>query len=91
MHLKRYFPINPALKNELNSLRNHYVHEGYYLPNNQFSVTMKRQHLYYKTMDYNWLFKIVKIFKYGAYRILYMNVLNLEIDEGELRVALKCW
>ena len=80
-----------ALKNELNSLRNHYVHEGYYLPNNQFSVTMKRQHLYYKTMDYNWLFKIVKIFKYGAYRILYMNVLNLEIDEGEVRVALKCW
>lgn len=79
------------LKNELNSLRNHYVHEGYYLPNNQFSVTQNRKHLYYKTMDYMWLSRMVNIFKFGAYKILYKKVLELEIDESELRNALKCW
>ena len=57
-------------KNELNSLRNQYVHEGYYLPNNQFAVNGKgKVFLYHKTMDYNWLLRIVKVFKFGVYKI----------------------
>lgn len=80
------------LKNELNSLRNQYVHEGYYLPNNQFAVKGKhREFLYYKSMDYNWLFRIVTVLKYGVYKILYTNVLDLEINESELRNALRVW
>lgn len=80
------------LKNELNSLRNKYVHEGYYLPNDQFAVNGRgKMFLYYKTMDYNWLMKIVKVFKFGIYKILYTKVLDLEIDDGELNSALKCW
>lgn len=80
------------LKNELNSLRNQYVHEGYYLPNNQFAVKGKRREfLYNKSMDYNWLFRIVKVLKYGVYKILYTSVLNLEINESELRNALALW
>lgn len=79
-------------KNELNSLRNQYVHEGYYLPNNQFAVNGKgKVFLYHKTMDYNWLLRIVKVFKFGVYKILYTKVLDLEIDEGELKSAVKCW
>ena len=58
-------------KNELNSLRNQYVHEGYYLPNNQFAVNGKgKVFLYHKTMDYNWLLRIVKVFKFGVNKIL---------------------
>lgn len=80
------------LKNELNSLRNQYVHEGYYLPNNQFAVNGRgKTFLYYKTMDYNWLIKIVKVFKFGVYKILYTKVLDLEIDDSELKSALKYW
>ena len=80
------------LKNELNSLRNQYVHEGYYLPDNKFAISGKRKKfLYYKTMDYNWLFRIVQVFKLGAYKILYTKVLSLEIDDEELKNALKCW
>lgn len=80
------------LKNELNSLRNQYVHEGYYLPNDQFSVRGKRREfLYYKNMDYNWLFRIVKVLKYGVYRSLYTSVLNLDINESELKNALSLW
>lgn len=72
-------------KNELNSLSNQYVHEGYYLPNNQFKVKGKnRQVLYCKTMDYNWLYRIVQAFKLGSYKILYTKILNLDIDENEL-------
>ena len=79
-------------KNQLNSLRNQYVHEGYYLPNNQFAVNGKgKVFLYHKTMDYNWLLRIVKVFKFGVYKILYTKVLDLEIDEGELKSAVKCW
>ena len=63
-------------KNELNSLRNQYVHEGYYLPNNQFAVNGKgKVFLYHKTMDYNWLLRIVKVFKFGVYKILYTKYL----------------
>ena len=80
------------MKNELNSLRNQYVHEGYYLPNNQFAVNGRgKTFLYYKTMDYNWLIKIVKVFKFGVYKILYTKVLDLEIDDSELKSALKYW
>ena len=42
-------------------------------------------------MDYNWLLRIVKVFKFGVYKILYTKVLDLEIDEGELKSAVKCW
>lgn len=79
------------LKKELNSLRNQYVHEGYYLHNNEFAVTEKKKVLYYKTLDYNWLFDMVKIFKFCVYKILYTKVLDFEIDEAELKNALHCW
>ena len=73
-------------------MRNQYVHEGYYLPDNKFAISGKRKKfLYYKTMDYNWLFRIVQVFKLGAYKILYTKVLSLEIDNEELKNALKCW
>ncbi len=42
-------------------------------------------------MDCNWLTKIGEIFGFGVYKILYTKVLDLEIDEGELRSVLKCW
>lgn len=77
------------LKKELNSLRNHYIHEGYYLPNNQFSVTEKRKILYYKDMDYHWLYRITQALKEGAYIILYTKVLNLDIDDRKLKYALR--
>lgn len=79
------------LKNELNSLRNHYVHEGYYLPNNEFKVTENRRFQYNKIMDYQWLFRMVNVFKFGAYKILYIKVLQMEINESDLINALKCW
>ena len=79
------------LKKELNSLRNQYVHEGYYLCDNKFAVTEKKEKLYYKELDYGWLLKMVKIFKYGVYKILYTKILTCEIDEAELKNALKCW
>lgn len=93
----QYFDANDTanidnFKNELNSLRNQYVHEGYYLPNNQFDVKGKnRQVLYSKTMDYNWLYRIVKAFKLCSYKILYTKILALDIDENELKHALKCY
>ena len=77
------------LKKELNSLRNHYIHEGYYLPNNQFAVTEKRKILYYKDMDYHWLYRITQALKEGAYIILYTKVLNLDIDDRKLKYALR--
>lgn len=79
------------LKNELNSLRNHYVHEGYYLPNNEFKVTKNREFQYNKQMDYQWLLRMVNVFKFGAYKILYTKILELEIDEVALINSLKCW
>lgn len=80
------------LKNELNSLRNQYIHEGYYLPNNQFDVkNKKRQVVYTKVMDYGWLMRMVNVLKLGSYLMLYREVLSLDTDEGELRNALKIW
>lgn len=76
-------------KNELNSLRNHYVHEGYYLPNNKFKVTKKKKFKYYKTMDYNWLYRVTQALKLGVYKILYEDVLKLDIDINELKYSLK--
>lgn len=79
------------LKNELNSLRNQYVHEGYYLPNNQFEVKENKQFKYYKTIDRSWLYKIVQAFKIGTYKILYTEILSLDVNEEKLKNALKCW
>lgn len=77
------------LKNELNSLRNHFVHEGYYFPKGYFEVTGKnRKVLYNKTIDYMWLYRIVKVFRYCSYLIMYKNILSIEIDESELKMAL---
>lgn len=78
------------LKNELNSLRNHFVHEGYYFPNNQFEVTSKKKFLYMKDMDYKWLYEIVKVFKLCSYITLYREVLGVDINEQEFRNVLKC-
>ena len=79
------------LKQELNSLRNHYVHEGYYLPEGKFKVTGKRRELLYmKTMDYQWLYRITQALKQGSYKILYTQILDVEINENVLKiVALK--
>lgn len=78
------------LKNELNSLRNHYVHEGYYLPNGKFKVKRNREFLYEKTMDYQWLYRVTKALKLGSYKILYTKVLGVEINDKILKgLALK--
>ena len=78
------------LKNELNSLRNHYVHEGYYLPNGKFKVKRNREFLYEKTMDYQWLYRVTKALKLGSYKILYTKVLGVEINDKILEgLALK--
>ena len=76
---------NMNFKNEINSLRNHYIHEGYYLPNNKFQVKEKRRLLYEKDMDYNWLYGITKSFKIGVYKLMYKEVLGFDIDESELK------
>lgn len=75
-------------KNEINSLRNHFVHEGYYFPNNKFDVKSKREIIYQKDMDYQWLFEIVKSFRFCSYLILYKDLLGLDIDEKELEYSL---
>ena len=75
------------LKNELNSLRNHYVHEGYYLPNDEFRVTRQKKLLYMKKMDYKWLYRVTKALKLGVYHILYKEVLQVEIDENILEIT----
>lgn len=72
-------------KNELNSLRNHYVHEGYYLPNNEFEVKGKREFLYMKKMDYSWLYRVTQSLKLGVYRILYTKILEVDINEDLLK------
>lgn len=76
---------NINFKNEINSLRNHYIHEGYYLPNNKFQVKAKKKFLYEKDMDYNWLYYITESFKFGVYKLMYKEVLGLEINESELK------
>lgn len=89
----KYFDGNysdvDCFKNELNSLRNHFVHEGYYFHDDQFSVTRNREHLYFKKMDYKWLYDVVKAFKLCSYLMLYNNILEIEVDENELKLALR--
>ena len=77
------------LKNEINSLRSHYVHEGYYFNNNKFTVTKDDKTTYEKEIDYEWLYRITKALKLGAYVILYKEVLGFEIDESELRISIR--
>lgn len=77
------------LKNELNSLRSHYVHEGYYFDNNQFTVTNDDKTTYQKDMDYEWLYRITFALKLSAYTILYREVLGLDLDENELKISLR--
>lgn len=78
--------INSNLVNEIDSLRNIYIHKGYYLKDNQFDVLGKRKKvLCTKTMDYEWLIRIVHALKKGTYIILYKNVLNLDINEDEIK------
>ena len=77
------------LKNEINGLRAQYVHEGYYLPNNQFKVENDDKTTYLKDMDYNWLYRITKALKLGVYTILYKEVLGLDINETELKYSLQ--
>lgn len=77
------------LKNEINSLRSHYVHEGYYFNNNKFKVTRDDKTTYEKCIDYEWLYRITKSLKLGAYVILYKEVLGFDIDESELRISIK--
>ena len=79
------------LKQELNSLRNHYVHEGYYLPEGEFKVTgRKRELLYVKAMDYKWLYRITQALKQGSYQILYTKILDVDINKNALKlIALK--
>ena len=79
------------LKQELNSLRNHYVHEGYYLPEGEFKVTgRKRELLYVKAMDFKWLYRITQALKQGSYQILYTKILDVDINKNALKlIALK--
>lgn len=78
-----------TFKNELNSLRNHFVHEGYYFPENHFAVKGRKQEfLYYKDIDYSWLYSIVKTFKFCSYLIMYKEIMETDIDENELKYAL---
>jgi hypothetical protein len=67
------------------------VHEGYYLPEGKFKVTGKRRELLYmKTMDYQWLYRITQALKQRSYKILYTQILDVEINENILKiVALK--
>lgn len=87
---KKGIVVEENLVNEINSLRNHYVHEGYYLPDNKFAVKGKRkQWLYDKEMDYYWLWKLVDALKLGSFIMFYKDVLNVNINEEELSYCLK--
>ena len=44
---------------------------------------------YEKEIDYEWLYRITKALKLGAYVILYKEVLGFEIDESELRISIR--
>lgn len=76
------------LKNEINSLRAYFVHEGYYFENNQFTVTNDDRSQYKKDIDYDWLYRITMALKLSAYTILYKEVLGLDLDENELKYSL---
>ncbi|MCI7401216.1 MAG: hypothetical protein MSH40_00840 [Christensenella sp.] len=80
---------NIYFANEINSLRNYYVHDGYYIPNNKFEVkNNKTKILYKKDMDYNWLFDITSALKFGVYKLMYKEILGLDIDESELKIVM---
>ena len=76
------------LKNEINSLRSHYVHEGYYFNDNKFKVTRDDKSTYEKEIDYDWLYRITRALKLSAYIILYKEVLGLDVNESELRMSI---
>ena len=76
------------LKNEINSLRGHYVHEGYYFNDNKFKVTRDDKSTYEKEIDYDWLYRITRALKLSAYIILYKEVLGLDVNESELRMSI---
>ncbi len=76
------------LKNEINSLRSHYVHEGYYFNDNKFKVTRDDKTTYEKEMDYDWLYRITRALKLGSYIILYKEILGFDIDESELKISI---
>lgn len=78
-----------ALKNEMNSLRSHYIHEGYYFENNKFKVTRDDKTTYEKDIDYEWLYRVTKSLKLGAYIILYKEILGFDIDESELKKSIR--
>lgn len=87
---KKGIVIEENLINEIKSLRNHYVHEGYYLQNNKFEVSGgRRQRLYDKEMDYYWLWKLVDALKLGSFIMFYKDLLNVDINEEELSYCLK--
>lgn len=73
------------LKNEINSLRAHYVHEGYYLPEGKFEVKEDNGNKYKQVLAYKWLYRIVQALKFGVYIILYKEVMGLDINEAELK------
>jgi len=72
------------LREKICGLRNHYLHEGYYLYNNEYEVVegIKKR---IEKLDYEWLYKIINSFKLGTYIILYTEVLGLDIDEPTLK------
>jgi len=76
---------NKNLANEINSLRNHLIHEGYYFPNKEFEVTSFEIVLYKKTLDYNWLDRIIIVMKEGVFKIIYKEILNLDLDQDKLK------
>lgn len=82
--------LEENLSNEIKSLRNHYVHEGYYLPDNKFAVTgNSKKRLYDKEMDYCWLWDLVNALKLGAFLMFYKDELNVNINIEELSRCLK--
>ena len=52
-------------------------------------MTEKKKFKYNKTMDYKWLYRITQTLKLGVYKILYEEVLKLDIDINELKYSLK--
>ena len=82
-----------VLKRDNPNLRCHYLPRDVY----EIGITQTRSpqgaeiKLYDKELDYIWLLKMVKIFKYGVYKMLYTKILTCEIDEAQLKNVLKCW
>ncbi len=73
------------LKNEINSLRAHYLHEGYYLLDGQFQVTDDNGNKYMQTLDYEWLYRVTQSLKFGTYLILYKEVMGFDVNEKALK------